>query len=308
MNIPIQQYSFVSTTLYQEFPKRLQTNPRFIKTASRMLDKIDSYSLENKIKLVGRLLRDVMEGSSSFCDETIKLAKLLINGILNLSSQTKDKIEMVNVFYSSIIKHIKPEDLIKGDVSPKEYLDLINESIKNYKEKPLGQTIDYRHIAGRMVTLKNMCKAIIEKSGKLPMRLQELRWTDDMQLDYLAILEKIAKDYDGAKAGFKESKGFLYTYMPKTEYTEDIHKEKYEEHIKDLMLITLGKIRELMRSPRLNREEIENKLEIAYAYFDKIPYNHQNIDEYFQIYNLLRIEENKLIKTLNLKLPQERYV
>ena len=202
----------------------------------------------------------------------------------------------LNTIYSTLIKKINAYHIIKGQVKPDTFKKLIDDSIENYRKYPLKGGIDYRHVLGRMISLKNMNQSLKNLMGRIPLKMQSLNWNDDNQLDLLAIIEILLSDFSKAKENYSRSNGFYTDFVAPFELTYEKTKELYKYNVIRLLSDTLEVVKKLMKTPLQNKELIEDKLDIAYAYFDKFEYNNEFMPDLMKFYAQLREQDKFLTK------------
>ena len=178
-------------TISKEQKQALKRNI-FISEYEKFCKHVDRYSLNSNIYFFGKLVNRF--GSKSFEEDELKAILCGINK-LKANKPPIKKISLINVIYSTIIKRIRPEDIISGSIKAETYRKIIDDSIKMYRTHPIGKGIDYRHILGRMVSLKNMSSGIQEKLKYMPQEFSPLEWTPNEQVDLVYTLERIYSQY-----------------------------------------------------------------------------------------------------------------
>ena len=123
----------------------------FVSEYEKFFRHVDKYSLNSNIYFFGNLLNRF--GKNGMEEEPLKA---ILRGVNKLKANKPPvkKISLVNVIYSTALKRITPENLISGTVKPETYRRVIDDSIRTYRQYPIGKGVDHRHILGRLVSLK----------------------------------------------------------------------------------------------------------------------------------------------------------
>ncbi len=241
----------------------------FTSECDKFFRSTSSRSLNSNIYLFGHLVKDYAKDG---INET--QANKILGGIKKLlTGKTEPQnVNLVNVIFSTLIKLITPDNLISGALKPDTYRKIIDNSIKIYKTHPLNEVIDYRHILGRMVSLKDMSMEIRKRMNGIPHEMQALEWTPDEQLEMVGTLERIYLQYKKANSGFvyKRSKG-----QPdnKRSVNENTIKHNYYNSIIKLLWMLRDSSAVMLRNPEGNIEDIKYNIDLASYYASKIPYS-----------------------------------
>lgn len=236
----------------------------------KFFKRVDRYSLNSNIYLFGKLL-------NKFEQDGLEEAQLeaILRGVNRLSANKppEKKINLVNVIYSTILKRITPENLISGAVKPETYRKIIDNSIKMYESYPLGKGVDYRHILGRLVSLKKMSSELNERLNGIPQRFSAVEWTPNEQIDLVYTLERIYSEYKQTTSDFVVKKS-RKSCSPKREGTsfESVEKNYFKNVLKLLWMIQES-VSVMLRNAAMNFNDIKDSIELALYFYGKLNYN-----------------------------------
>ena len=276
-----------------DIPRKVFAIEALRKEHNHFFGDMEFTSMNNKTQSIGAILNYVFEDGVK--DNNLKVALYFIRRLMMPETLTPEKIELANVFYSTLIKYVQPEDLSEGRVSPHFFRSLISDSIKNYYKYPVGKEVDYRHIAGRMLSLKNLSDKFPNSLTGFDKKFNFVKWSEVNQADLLGVLERILQFYDSTSESFRHTIGYVKSLKEQpVQTTYDQHQQHLFNNIPHLLELTLGKVRTLMANPKLNKEEIEDKLDIAYYYFDKVPYDSPMMPRLMRLFSALRKQEKLL--------------
>ena len=282
-----------------KIPKKIFDNELLRKDHNRFFGYMDEHDLATKTQELGAMMNRVFDNGVN--EENLNIVLYFVNRLMKDENLTSDRVELANVLLSTAIKMIKPEDIKEGRVTPKKLRYLINISIKNYYNHKIGKELDYRHIAGRMLNLKKVSDAFPKVATLYDRKYAPIRWDEEKQADLLGVLERIMVFYDSAKDSFKQTIGFLRSEKANIVSTFDMHQTRFFENIPELMELTCAKVIHLMQEPKKNYDEIKDKLEIAYYYYDKVPYGSHLMPKLIRIFSILRQKEKMLEDIVNPK-------
>ena len=195
-----------------------------------------------------------------------------ISGLLK-KKKTSEKINLINVMYSLIIKKILPDTIINGDVLADTYRYVIENSIQMYKNYPLGQDVDLRHIMGRMVSLKDMSSEIYKRFQGIPRPFAGIKWSQDNQIEFIKVLEIIMLHYNKVNASFVSN---IAEKQGVSAHNDEFKKEvkaNYYRNIQKLLCMLCDSSKNAMSKNPPDIEEVEECLETAEFYYNKIPYS-----------------------------------
>ena len=243
----------------------------FNSECEKFFKQVDRFSLNSNTYFWGKFL-------NNFERDGINEAQLvsILRGVRKLTEGKPNikNINLVNVIYSSLIKQITTEDIISGVVKPETYRNIINDSIRMYKDYPLRKSVDYRHILGRMVSLKNMNGEIRKKfNDKLvPQKYNALWWTQDEQLEFVNTLERIILQYKKSNSSFvhKQSK---IADKHNEEFTLENTTKNYHKNLVVLLQMIFHNTSKLMKDLKTNAYEISYNKDLAFYYINKIPFD-----------------------------------
>lgn len=240
----------------------------FREECDKYFKNIKTHSLNSNIYHFGHLTDEyVRNGITEFHVKTILAG---VKSLLKKTSKIKN-INLINVIYSTLIKLISFKDLISKDIKPETYRMLIEDSINLYKKYPLKkQSIDYRHILGRMISLKKMNIAIKGNKNGLPKSLSAIQWSIEDQLELVNTLEHILSQYKNINKGFVYKKSKLYV---KDEFSYNSTKQNYYGNIIELLRMLSNGIKKMLINSENNKEDISYYEDLIYYYANKIPYN-----------------------------------
>ena len=284
-----------------KIPVKIFHNEKFRKAHNRFFGDIDTGTLESKTQAIADIVDYAFDDGVK--DKNLHVLKYFISRLLTDKNLNNDKIELVNIIYSTAIKKIKPEDILEKRISASKFRQLIEDSIKNYYRHPVGKEVDYRHIAGRMLNHKNMSELLPRDVTDFSAKNIGLKWDEENQADFLGILERILQFFEASPESFKRSKGFM-SQNKRVDFSYEDHQKNFYNNIPKLLELTLSKIRNLMHDPITNKNEIEDKLDIAYYYFDKVPYDNPVMPRMIKIFSKLRKQEKKLVGILSNKVKR----
>ena len=282
-----------------KLPTKIFKNELLRKAHNRFFGYMDVNTQEQQTQCLGNILDYIFD--SGINDYNLKVVNYFIKRLMDEKSLTNNKVELANIFYSSSIKRITAEDIVKGNLSPMLYVNFVKEGIKNYYRHPVGKEIDYRHIAGRMLNWKNLASSMPKALLGFDKNFNCLQWDETRQADFLGVLERILTYYDSLEESFKLTKGSMKLRQEGVVSTYEEHQQKFLNNIPKLLELTLGKVRTLMNNPKKNKNEIEDKLEIAYYYYDKIPYDSPLMPKLTKIFAALREQEKILANRVRTK-------
>ncbi len=246
--------------------------------------KAKPYDLAGNIYRMGKFFK--LE-QSRLNEEKVQKVLHYIQDLLHYPTNARNKkfhINAVNIIYSTLLKSISPNLIIKEKIQPETYKKIIDDSIKLYRTKPLKEDVDYRHILGRMVSLKDMVLAIREKLRFLPERFKVLDWNSSRQLDFVNVLEIILNKYDKTSSNFVV-KSIASDFCPAESFDYDSVKQNYNRNLIKTLVILHKELVYMMQNPIKNSDGIKNRLELIHFYFDKIPFDSPNISTAFRILN-----------------------
>lgn len=275
-------------------PRKIFTNEELRKEHNRFFGNLGQGVNTDQTQRIGVILEHIFDNGMN--EYNLKIADYFIKRLMSSIPLLGEHVEFANVFYSTIIKLITPEDILEGRVTPNKYRCLISDSIKNYYNNPVGKEVDYRHIAGRMLNLRMLSEKIPNSLSGFNKKFECIKWTEDNQADLLGVLERILQFYDSSADSFKQTIGYVKSLkqnIVKTSYEE--HQYYFYKNIPNLLKLTLGTVRTLIaKNPKRYKEQIEDKLDIAYYYFDKLPYDYPEMNSIMPIYTKLKEQENFL--------------
>ena len=275
--------------------QKYKTGKNFAQTSSMLFESIKQkpYNLAGNIYYMGRFLKQEMDRLN---ESKIQLLLSSVKDLLKFKTSRRNKeciINAVNIIYSTILKSISPSLILKGKVKADTYKQIVQDSIKMYRRYPLNEGIDYRHIFGRMVSLKTMSNAVYKKFSYIPDSLKPLEWTSSEQLDYIEVLEKILKRYDTICSDFKV-KSSASSFSPEESFDLESVELTYRHNLIKTLKILNYELFLLMKSPHKNTDEIKNKIELIHFYFDKIP--SEFLPQALRILNTAKKYESELVK------------
>ena len=256
-------------TISKEQKQALKRNI-FISEYEKFFKHVDRYSLNSNIYFFGKLVNRF--GSKSFEEDELKAILCGINK-LKANKPPIKKISLINVIYSTIIKRIRPEDIISGSIKAETYRKIIDDSIKMYRTHPIGKGIDYRHILGRMVSLKNMSSAIQEKLKYMPQEFSPLEWTQNEQVELVCTLERIYSQYKKINADFVEKKYKNKHPQRRADTTFESVENNYLNSIVKLLWMIKDSVFIMLRNARLNFNNIKDSINLAFYYSGKLSYD-----------------------------------
>lgn len=239
----------------------------FAAECSKFFKDVRKRSLNSNIYLFGHFANSFTD-----CNLNDKHITTILFEVKKLMSKdvSEKNINLINVIYSTLIKHVTPENIISGQVRPETYRKLIDESIKTYKTYPIQKDVDYRHILGRMVSFKDMSFAIQNKLNKLPKEFKILEWTENEQFEMVNILERILMQYKNANLSFVEKVDKNSGQRKKT--TIETFKHNYLNSVMKLLWMLLSNTSLMFKNINDNITDIIHNIDIASFYSAKIPF------------------------------------
>ncbi len=283
-----------SIVLSKEQMKTVRKN-MFSRECDKFFKQIKSYSLNSNIYLFGHLTSEyAKDGVNDF------QAKTILGHIKKLLSRNScsDNINLVNIIFSTLLKRITPENIISGIIKSETYRRIIDESIRIYKSYPLAKGVDYRHILGRMVSLKDMCTEVHKRIKKATQDVSAVEWTQYDQLELVNTLERIFSQKEQANSSFVFKRSKL-SQSHKKYADPDMVKHNYYNSIIKLLWMLRDSSSIMLKNPERNADDIRYNMELAYYYADKIPL--QDSERMAKVWKvkaeLAKIEKKLLSKT-----------
>ena len=286
---------------YRKIPAQLLNNKALNIDYSNLIRSLKISSSRVNVKLVGRCIEHVIK--EGIDEKAINTINHIIYSIKTSNAPQENVSNSINVIYSTLIKRITAEDVVSGRISPETLRNLVYSSVQEYIKNPLNEGIDYRHILGRYISLKKICEEIYQKYPKTYVQNPNIAWTDVDQLNLLSAHEKIRFNLEESKKNFSFHDNYKsFNKFKYQDYSQETVDYRYKCDILNLLKLTFVKIKELMQFPMKNKDVIEDKLEIAYTYFDKVSFGDELMPDLMKFFNKLRVEEKKLAARIKAKL------
>lgn len=272
--------------------RRIINQNIFRSECEKFFGKINRYSLKSNIFLFGKLVDS--NGKKGLNEYQVNLIHQGIKTLL-AKNQKAETINLINVMYSTIIKRITPDSIISGSVKPETYRQIIDDSIKMYRDYPLSEGIDYRHILGRLVSLKDMSLCVEKKMSRIPEQLSPVAWTINEQLEMVHLLDIISSNYKKVSSDFKIYPDAANHIDHREILNKDEVKNNYHKSILKLLWMLRNSSKKLLGNVA-NFDDIKHSIELAEYYFNKIPFKDalkmpklwQVVSEFKKISNTLK--------------------
>ena len=242
----------------------------FVSEYEKFFKRVDRYSLNSNIYFFGNLLNRF--GKDGMEEEQLKA---ILRGVNKLAANKPPvkKISLVNVIYSTLIKRITPENLVSGAVKAETYRGIIDDSIKMYRQHPIGKGVDYRHILGRLVSLKKMSNDVKDKFKSIPQEFSAIEWTPNEQLELVYTLERIYSQYKQTSSDFVVKKYKNKHPQRRADTTFETVENNYFNSIVKLLWMIQDNVFIMLRNAVLNFNNIKDSIELALHFSGKLSYN-----------------------------------